>query len=383
LHPWRGGEEETAVKRSRIGTVAATNTIGAIAGVDEPVLLFWVKAARKAMALKRWSALAVVVAALWTVHGSAKEGASPKDDPVLGRVPGSAILTAERKDNDTVRVPMERIVFNLQSQKFNAYRTAAARGQGGQVLYALPAGTSLADASHYYEEKIRQANGELLFSGSGDALDNGNDRFVDQVYRDRIPERIYNLLLLNRNNAYVAGRFNEGGNEVYAQVYLFENSEGRNARLIHKGRLGALVETVTVPPTTAEASRAAAVTSQQMASEINRTGRIALYGLYFDTNRTDIKPESRPTLEQIADLLKRQPDLKLLVVGHTDNVGDFEPNRDLSQRRAASVVNALVTGFGIAPDRLVPFGVSYACPVASNGTAEGRGQNRRVELVRY
>ncbi|MBV9489754.1 MAG: OmpA family protein, partial [Verrucomicrobia bacterium] len=109
----------------------------------------------------------------------------------------------------------------------------------------------------------------------------------------------------------------------------------------------------------------------------------ALYGIYFDTNRTDIKPESRPTLEQIADLLKRQPDLKLLVVGHTDNVGDFESNRDLSQRRAASVVNALVTGFGIAPDRLVPFGVSYASPVASNGTAEGRSQNRRVELVRY
>ena len=63
--------------------------------------------------------------------------------------------------------------------------------------------------------------------------------------------------------------------------------------------------------------------------------------------------------------------------------GDFESNRNLSQRRAESVANALVTGFGIAPDRLVPFGVSYAAPVASNATAEGRSQNRRVELVRY
>jgi OmpA-OmpF porin, OOP family len=106
-----------------------------------------------------------------------------------------------------------------------------------------------------------------------------------------------------------------------------------------------------------------------MASEINRTGRIALYGLYFDTNRTEIKSESKPTLEQIADLLKREPNLKLLVVGHTDNVGDFESNRNLSQRRAESVANT--------------FGVSYAAPVASNATAEGRSQNRRVELVRY
>ena len=334
------------------------------------------------MTLKWWGAFALATA-LWPVNGYAKEGAIPKDDPVLGRIPSSAIVTADRKDNDTIRVPLERIVFNLQSQKFNAYRTAAAQGAGRQILYGLPAGTSLADASHYYEERIRQANGEVLFSGAGDALDNGNDRFVDQVYRNRVPERVYNLLLLNRNNAYVAGRFNEGGDDVYVQVYLFENSEGRNTRLLPRGRLGALVETVVVRPTAAETSRAVAVTSQQMAAEINRTGRIALYGIYFDTNRTDIKPESRPTLEQIADLLKRQPDLKLLVVGHTDNVGDFESNRDLSQRRAASVVNALVTGFGIAPDRLVPFGVSYASPVASNGTAEGRSQNRRVELVRY
>jgi outer membrane protein OmpA-like peptidoglycan-associated protein len=132
----------------------------------------------------------------------------------------------------------------------------------------------------------------------------------------------------------------------------------------------------THPPT-------ALVTSEQMASEISRTGRIALYGLYFDTNRTEIKSESKPTLEQIADLLKREPSLKILVVGHTDNVGDFESNRNLSQRRAESVANALVTGFGIASDRLVPFGVSYAAPIASNATVDGRSQNRRVELVRY
>ena len=74
-----------------------------------------------------------------------------------------------------------------------------------------------------------------------------------------------------------------------------------------------------------------------MASEINRTGRIALYGLYFDTNRTEIKPESRPTLEQIADLLKREPDLKILVVGHTDKKQCNVVHCDMSLRRAKSV----------------------------------------------
>ena len=80
-------------------------------------------------------------------------------------------------------------------------------------------------------------------------------------------------------------------------------------------------------------------------------------------------------------LLKDQPTLKLLVVGHTDNVGTFSFNLDLSQRRANSVVNELVTRYEIGKNRLTPFGVSFANPVASNKTDEGRAKNRRVELV--
>lgn len=73
--------------------------------------------------------------------------------------------------------------------------------------------------------------------------------------------------------------------------------------------------------------------------------------------------------------------MKLLVVGHTDNVGTFAFNTDLSQRRAVAVVNALSSRFAVARNRLTPFGVSFAAPVASNRTEEGRAKNRRVELV--
>src|SRR5258705_7060642 len=246
-----------------------------------------------------------------------------------------------------------------------------------RILYVLRAGSTAQGAGAYYGKALRQVNGEVLFSGAQDQLDNGNDRFVNQVYYGNLQDRVYNLLLLNRENAYVAGKLNWNGRDLYVRVYTFANREGHGTNLVKKDRVGALVDIVEVgpahPPT-------ALVTSEQMASEINRTGRIALYGLYFDTNRTEIKSESKPTLEQIADLLKREPSLKLLVVGHTDNVGDFESNRDLSQRRAESVANALVTGFGIPPDRLRPFGVSYAAPVSSNATAERRSQNRRAEV---
>ena len=118
-----------------------------------------------------------------------------------------------------------------------------------------------------------------------------------------------------------------------------------------------------------------------MAKAIESSGRVALYGIYFDFNKADVKPESEATLQEIATLLKQTPTRKLLVVGHTDNVGTFAFNMDLSQRRAAAVVAALTTRFGIAKERLTPVGVSFASPVAPNTDDNGRAQNRRVELV--
>jgi outer membrane protein OmpA-like peptidoglycan-associated protein len=118
-----------------------------------------------------------------------------------------------------------------------------------------------------------------------------------------------------------------------------------------------------------------------MATTISDTGRVALYGIYFDSNKDEVKPESDPTLQEIAKLLKNQFSLKLLVVGHTDNVGTFPSNMDLSQRRAQAVVNTLVSKYTIAKDRLTPFGVSFGALVASNKTDEGRAKNRLVELV--
>jgi outer membrane protein OmpA-like peptidoglycan-associated protein len=123
------------------------------------------------------------------------------------------------------------------------------------------------------------------------------------------------------------------------------------------------------------------VSAGEMASGIAAAGSVALYGILFDTRSAVVKPESMPTLEEVAKLLKTQPTLRLLVVGHTDNVGTFEFNMDLSQRRAASVVQILTSKLGIDPKRLMPVGVSFASPVATNRTEEGRSKNRRVQLV--
>jgi outer membrane protein OmpA-like peptidoglycan-associated protein len=116
-------------------------------------------------------------------------------------------------------------------------------------------------------------------------------------------------------------------------------------------------------------------------SDIKTTGHAAVYGIYFDTDKADIKPESEPTLEEITKLLRKDESLKLYLVGHTDSTGEFAHNMKLSEARANAVMNALVSKHGIPAVRLKAYGVGPLAPVASNRSEDGRAQNRRVELV--
>lgn len=125
------------------------------------------------------------------------------------------------------------------------------------------------------------------------------------------------------------------------------------------------------------------VNADTMKKAIAETGRVALYGLFFDTGKADMKPESRPAVAEIIKLLNGEPTMRLLVVGHTDAVGSLQGNQELSLRRAQSVVDTLVKGRGIDPGRLQAAGVGFASPIATNRTEQGRSRNRRVELVQY
>ncbi len=123
------------------------------------------------------------------------------------------------------------------------------------------------------------------------------------------------------------------------------------------------------------------VNADALATQIEKTGRVAVYGIYFDTDKADLKPDSAPTLAQIARLLELRPGLSLFVDGHTDSQAGEDYNLSLSRRRSAAVVNALVANYGIARERLEARGFGATDPVDTNATEEGRAKNRRVELV--
>jgi outer membrane protein OmpA-like peptidoglycan-associated protein len=164
---------------------------------------------------------------------------------------------------------------------------------------------------------------------------------------------------------------------VYKDGVLPDRLQGK----VQKGQ-SAVAQLVVVTPQQME-KKMTFVNADEMKQALDDAGKVALYGLYFDTDKDAVKAESQPTLDEIAKLLKSEPSLRLHVVGHTDNQGKTDYNLDLSRRRAASVVRELTGRMGIAANRLDAFGCGLYSPVETNGTEDGRAKNRRVELVEW
>jgi len=122
--------------------------------------------------------------------------------------------------------------------------------------------------------------------------------------------------------------------------------------------------------------------AEAMGNDINATGHVSIYGIFFDTGKSEIKPESDAAMEEIAKLLKNNDALNVYIVGHTDNVGTFDSNMKLSKERADAVAKTLSDKYGISAARLKTYGVASLSPVTSNDTEDGKAKNRRVELVK-
>lgn len=169
----------------------------------------------------------------------------------------------------------------------------------------------------------------------------------------------------------------------YAKVYIDDKRvlNVPNAGLEHADRIQFYTDGDPTNPSLFGNYRLAAG-GKKLYEALAAEGRVSTQGIYFDTGSDVIRPESTPTLKEIAAMLKEHGDLKLTIEGHTDNVGSPEANRALSEKRAAAVKAHLVASEGIDGARLETTGLGDSKPASPNATPEGRQQNRRVELVK-
>ncbi|MBS0434001.1 MAG: OmpA family protein [Proteobacteria bacterium] len=177
---------------------------------------------------------------------------------------------------------------------------------------------------------------------------------------------------LNFDGRLWVGTLGKGGQDVH--VLLYTSSAADQSTNIAATYLE-FVEPKAMP------TGQVMVDAKALQGGLEAEGKVALYGIYFDTGKAELKPESRPQLDEMGKLLQAQAALKVYIVGHTDNQGSLEANLQLSQQRAQAVVAALAGGYKIDARRLQARGVASLAPLAGNGNDSGRARNRRVELV--
>ncbi len=322
-----------------------------------------------------------------------------RDLPNLKRYEGSFIVNYEQKAFDVIRLPLSPLlpVPDKRDSRNNSFieakKSKQLEGRYTRLIYLTPADRSPLEVIKNYVDELTEMGGTVLFACTsracgGDLEGNehggGTQGLMDKLYPN---ERLKDENFTNGNCAstsdikeqrYIVYRVPTDGGDMYVAVMAYTVEDTLYCK-VFDNRTMAMV--IAIEPK-ARDKKMVAVSASEMQSAIDSSGRIALYGIYFDTNKTDLKPESDAAIEQIAALLKANTSLKVFIVGHTDNVGTNAANMDLSKRRANAVMAALTTRFSVNAGQMEAAGIGMLSPLASNGDEAGRSKNRRVELVK-
>lgn len=313
------------------------------------------------------------------------------DSPLTGRYQGSALLAQTTKAFDELVLPSGPTSGKpyANDKKFSA--TLTAQGKVTRSIYMSPSGRSSLEVAANYLEKV-QANGfEPVYRCAGEEC---GESFVTLKYRWDNPkakvlgenfEQLRKLMVDAAFDQLVDVRYGlfkkaSGDGDTYVAIYAGLHRGGGFGTYSDAwgDRVGVLVEIV--EPRSMD-RRMVVVSAADIGNKVAAEGRAVFYGIQFDFDKADIKPESEPQLAEMAKFLTANPQARVFLIGHSDNKGALDYNLNLSGRRADAVVKALAGAYRINPARLVSRGLGPLSPLATNRTDEGRAKNRRVEIV--
>ncbi len=274
----------------------------------------------------------------------------------IGRFDGSVI--SGYRDQKSSKYSIQN---GSVKQRGDLANVVQVEGRIRSIAYKAPNGASISEVYRNFRRRLEDAGFRIVYKCYDKEC--GGSEFAESVPVLPPPEMVVDPL----NYRYLSASKFSGGQQADAVVLISQDSDQQLRIQLTVVESGELKQKM--------------VTAEEMLQGLAEYGHIALYGIYFDTGKVELKAESWPVLEEIARLMRAQKNLKLVLVGHTDNKGSYDSNMNLSDQRARAIVKTLVSEYSIRADRLRSDGVGYLAPVASNLLEEGRALNRRVELV--
>ena len=306
-----------------------------------------------------------------------------KDNPLISRYAGSVIVAYSTNTYDETDLVAGK--FKQAPEKTPPFeKILHVEGKITRIAYNYPKERSGLEVFRNFRAAIQSAGMTVLFSCEKTSCDPDPANFGSAMEDLKINQSAEKWSdYANDSSPFNYGRLEPryilasstraDGAVTYAAVYVVPPLDEQNG--------GVLVEIV--EPAAMETGKVSVnLTADAMVKAIESEGKVALYGLYFDNDRAELRAESKPSLDEVAKLLRQNPKLSVYVVGHTDNQGTYAHNVDLSQKRSESIVQSLTTNYKISADRLSPKAAASLAPVATNDTEAGRAKNRRVELVK-
>lgn len=281
----------------------------------------------------------------------------------ISKFPSSDVLTKDKKYQDTITL----------------------EGKQTRLLYLAPRGKMPVEVFRNYQQALQSAGfktrfvcetqcEKLYWAWKDMAEPNKGMQFAEgYIYTPKDSRYSHTSALTSDRGMLLVGTLKKAGQDTHVLLYTSlaaNDTTGLTTTYIH------IAEPKPMP------TGQVFVDTKALQTGLQEEGKVTLTGLFFDTGKATIKEESKAQLEEMAKLMQTQPNRKFFIVGHTDNVGNFDANQTLSLQRAQAVVSALTAApHRINANRLIAKGNANLAPVASNAEEAGRARNRRVELV--
>lgn len=329
------------------------------------------------MAKRTFVEVRMLLSALIALSAVAADLPGSKDPPGTRRYAGSEIIGYRAPKFDEFLLPLGRPT-QLSPPAYEMSQKV--EGLVSRYTYLAPAGRSPAELLRNYKLEFQRLGLVTLYEkASGE-----RGWFGPTLSQISDEDQLSQILIYNEAQERVLVGKSKDAKPTYYYVFVTAYLNGVIPHRLEDSvtKDSAIAELVVIAPQAMEENMTF-VNADEMSRSLADAGKVALYGIYFDTDKDTVRADSQPTLQEIVKLLKANAQLKVRVVGHTDNQGKPDYNLDLSRRRAANVVRELTSKYGIGADRLDSFGCGLYAPVASNESEEGRAKNRRVELVKW